>query len=149
MSRAQTNPDGSLNLHGKRYYTVALRVAAFRKACPISEGWGLLSEMVHADAETLLFKATIVDPTGRVVAVGYAEEKRTNRGINATSALEVCETSALGRALAAAGYGGDGAYSSADELVNALNQQGKQAASRTPPKTRIPAQGTGLSLIHI
>jgi hypothetical protein len=38
------------------------------------------------------------------IATGYAEEHVTQRGVNATSALENCETSAIGRALANANY---------------------------------------------
>ena len=114
--------NGIIRLHGRQYKTVALRVQEFREKHPIDEGWGLCTKIVHVDAETVLFRASIVDPQGREIAVGFAEEKRTNRGINATSALENCETSALGRALAAAGYSGS-EYASADELVNALNQQ--------------------------
>ena len=44
--------------------------------------------------------------------------------VNKTSALENCETSSLGRALAAFGLHGS-EFSSADELVNALNNQNK------------------------
>jgi len=115
--------DGIVNLKGKRYYTVARRVHDFRAACSIADGWGLVSSMVSIDAETIIMRGAVIDPQGREVAVGYAEEKRSSRGVNSTSALENAETSALGRALAAAGFGGDGAYASADELTNALRQQ--------------------------
>jgi hypothetical protein len=38
------------------------------------------------------------------VATGLAQESVTDRGVNSTSALENCETSAIGRALANLGY---------------------------------------------
>jgi len=114
--------NGIIRLHGRQYKTVALRVQEFRISHPISEGWAIVTNLVHCNADTVLFRASITDPNGREIAVGYAEEKRTAKGINATSALENCETSAIGRALAAAGFGGT-EYASADELVNALNQQ--------------------------
>jgi hypothetical protein len=130
--------NGIIQLHGRQYKTVALRVQEFREKHPIDEGWGLVTKIVHVDAETVLFRASIVDPQGREIAIGFAEERRSNRGINATSALENCETSALGRALAAAGFGGS-EYASADELVNALNQQrnmGSGGGQRSQPPER-------------
>ena len=118
-----SNNNGTVNLKGKTYFTVARRVRDFRATHPISDGWGLSTSIIQCDAEIIIFRACITDPSGREVANGFAEEKRSNRGVNSTSALENAETSALGRALAAAGLGGDGEYSSADELVNALSQQ--------------------------
>ena len=120
--------NGIIRLHGRKYKTVALRVQEFREKHPIIEGWGLCTKIVQCDSESVLFRAAVVDPQGREVAIGYAEEKRTNRGINSTSALEVCETSALGRALAAAGYGGS-EYASADELASAISQQNQKPLS--------------------
>jgi hypothetical protein len=49
-------------------------------------------------------------------ATGYAEEKVTDRGVNQTSALENCETSAIGRALANAGYAPKGKRPSREEM---------------------------------
>jgi hypothetical protein len=50
-------------------------------------------------------------------STGYAEEKDTDRGVNATSALENCETSAIGRALANAGFATKGKRPSREEMV--------------------------------
>jgi hypothetical protein len=57
-----------------------------------------------------------------VVAVGHAEENRQASTINKTSALENCETSAYGRALAAFGFAGT-EFASADEVAQAISQQ--------------------------
>ncbi len=128
--------DGTVKLKGKTYFTVARRVADFRATHPIADGWGLITKIVHMDDTAILFRAAVVNPAGAEVAVGFAEEQRSNRGVNSTSALENAETSAIGRALAAAGLGGDGAYASADELINALSQQ------RQPRQAPRPARDT-------
>lgn len=124
--------NGILRLHGREYWTVARRLADFRASHDIGEGWGILTSIIAADADRVLVRAAIVDPSGREVATGYAEELRSNRGINANSALENCETSAVGRALAAAGYVGSGyQYASADEVI---------AARQQPEQRRQPEQ---------
>ena len=50
-------------------------------------------------------------------STGLAEEKITDRGVNATSALENCETSAIGRALANANYAAKGKRASREEMT--------------------------------
>jgi hypothetical protein len=50
-------------------------------------------------------------------ATGLAEETITDRGVNATSALENCETSAIGRALANANYAAKGKRPSREEMT--------------------------------
>jgi len=50
-------------------------------------------------------------------ATGLAEETVQGRGVNATSALENCETSAIGRALANAGYATKGKRASREEMA--------------------------------
>jgi len=67
-----------------------------------------------------------------IVGTGHAEEIRGQGPVNRTSALENCETSAIGRALAAIGLSG-GEYASANEMdgverkSNAMAEQVKQA----------------------
>lgn len=113
---------GVVNIHGKNYKTVALRVNEFREKHPIEEGWGITTHMVTATEEIVIIRAVISTPQGVEVATGYAEEVRTSSKINRTSAMENCETSAIGRALAAAGYGGE-EYASANEVQGAIEQQ--------------------------
>ena len=62
---------------------------------------------------------------GIVIATGHAEEKRTASRINQTSALENCESSAIGRMLAVCGVTND-QIASAEEVSAAIEQQDKK-----------------------
>lgn len=113
---------GVVNLKGKAYKTVALRVSEFRETYKPEAGWSIQTDPLHMDAESVVFVARIIDPDGRIVATGHAEEMRSASQVNRTSAVENCETSAVGRALAAFGLAGE-EYASADEVRQALEQQ--------------------------
>lgn len=110
---------GIVNIRGKEYMTVALRVQQFREAHP---DWSIVTQIVHRDENEVVMVATILNDQGRIIATGHAEEKRKASQINSTSALENCETSAIGRALAGAGFGGS-EFASANEVQNAIAQQ--------------------------
>ena len=135
---------GRVNISGKEYKTVALRVSEFREAYPISAGWGISTNIEQNDEKGIVISAAITSNEGQVVATGYAEEQRGTSQINRTSALENCETSAIGRALAAAGYGGS-EYASANEVENAVHQQAQPKAKA--PVSR-PAETDGRTLVQ-
>lgn len=109
-----------VNIKGKDYKLISARVIEFREAHP---DWGMTSDVIHHDDERVIVKVCISDETGRVRGTGLAEEDRSASRINQTSAMENCETSAFGRALAAIGFGGDTSYASAEEVANAINTQ--------------------------
>jgi len=75
-----------------------------------------------------LFKA---QEDSRPCATGLASESIADRGVNSTSALENCETSAIGRALANAGYAAKGKRASREEMTKVTNY--------SPPGTRARA----------
>lgn len=118
-SGSENKSSGIVNIRGKDYKTVALRVNEFRKDRP---DWAILTDPVDISAESVMVKASILNEDGRIIGTGLAEESRTSSQINKTSALENCETSAIGRALAACGYAGT-EYASANEVQNAISQQ--------------------------
>jgi deoxycytidylate deaminase len=108
-----------VDIRGKSYQTVAERIAAFREKHP---AWAVETLLVHRDDEVVVVRAAIVNDEGRVLATGYAEEVRASSNINRTSAIENCETSAVGRALAFVGYAGS-EIASADEVAGAISAQ--------------------------
>lgn len=68
-------------------------------------------------------------------STGYAEEKISDRGVNSTSALENCETSAIGRALANAGYAAKGKRASQSEMAKVArvkNDLASEAIANAP-----------------
>jgi hypothetical protein len=113
---------GIVNIRGKEYQTVALRVQKFREAHP---DWEISTEIIEANEKFVIMQARIYNTEGKCIATGHAEEFRSASQINSTSALENAETSAIGRALAAAGWGGT-EFASANEVQNAIHQQNKK-----------------------
>ena len=112
-----------VNLKGKSYTMVAQRVQAFRSAAGV-EGQ-ILTEIIEQTDQRVLVKASISvwrDGNWSLVANDFAEEYRGQGPVNKTSALENCCTSAIGRALSAAGLSG-GEYASSFEVDNAINSK--------------------------
>jgi hypothetical protein len=98
------------------YETVEVRLEKFIKDFP---DFRVETELVSFQNDRYIVKAwlyrTFADSTP--FASGLAEETISSRGVNATSALENCETSAIGRALANAGYASKGKRPSKEEMV--------------------------------
>ena len=124
-----------VKIHNKEYYTVAERINLL---CDLIEQqektYSLTTELISWENEVVIMKATLSitiydsEYTEEVLTTvstytGHAYEKEDSSQINKTSALENCETSAIGRALSAAGYGGGNEYASANEVENAIHQQ--------------------------
>ena len=110
---------GVVNIKGKEYQTVALRVQKFRETHPT---WSITTHIEERTDDYVVMSAEIRNEDERLIATGHAEEYRKSSQINGTSALENCETSAIGRALAVAGFGGT-EFASANEVQNAIHQQ--------------------------
>jgi hypothetical protein len=113
-----------INVKGKPYLQVVERLNKFRKEFTIADEWAVTTEVIHCDEKSCAVKASIVSPGGVVVATGTAEEQRDDGPVNKTSAIENCETSAVGRALSFAGYPGS-EIASAEEVLRAIDQQSK------------------------
>jgi hypothetical protein len=111
--------NGIVNIHGREYKTVALRVSEFRQAHP---DWTITCDILERNETVVVVKASIIDNNGRLIATGHAEEFRADGKINRTSALENAESSAVGRCLAFYGLGGS-ELASADEVARAVSGQ--------------------------
>lgn len=97
------------------YETVEERLVKFWKEHP--DGQIHTKVLEHTSARFIVEASiyrTEADP--RPWTTGLAEETVQGRGVNATSALENCETSAIGRALANAGYATKGKRASREEM---------------------------------
>lgn len=123
----------------ENYNLVPDRVKAFRERYPIESGWGVECAILADDGNRVLMIATITDPDGRIVGQGHAEEIRGAGMVNKTSAIENCETSALGRALAACGFCASGQYASAEEIDKAKRTE--EYLNKNKPKITEEPQG--------
>lgn len=110
----------SMKIKGKDYVPVTERVKAYRELLPEGE---ISTEILHIDEEKVVMKATVKDEMGKVLATGLAMEKEGSTFINKTSHIEVCETSAVGRALGFLGIGIDASMASAEEVATAMLNQ--------------------------
>lgn len=119
-ANANLESQGVIVKGGNKYLMVKDRVIIFRKH--YGDAWGIETKVVEVNSTHVVVQAMIINDDGVRIGSGLAEEERDTRGVNATSALENAETSAIGRALASLGLHG-GEYASADEMVQAIAQQ--------------------------
>jgi hypothetical protein len=111
------------------YETVEVRLEKFIKDYP---DFRVETELVSFQNDRYIVKAwlyrTFADSTP--FSSGLAEETISSRGVNATSALENCETSAIGRALANAGYASKGKRASREEMVKVTKARLTESAEK-------------------
>jgi hypothetical protein len=112
------------------YETVESRLEKFWKEYPD----GRIATKIEQATDTRyivsaeLFKT---EADAKAWASGLASESISDRGVNSTSALENAETSAIGRALANAGYATKGKRASREEMI--------KVATYSPPGSRARA----------
>jgi len=118
------------------YETVETRLEKWHAQFPDGR---LETELVEASNTRFivvckLFK-TEADP--KPCSSGIASETISDRGVNSTSALENCETSAIGRALANAGFAAKGKRASREEMVKVVNDEPKSFQEKLDSKQNI------------
>ena len=115
------------------YETVAERLTKFHDIYK-DNITSIITEVIQFKDGIVVMKSVVkIDDK---VYVGHAYEKEGSNFATKGNALEVCETSAIGRSLGSAGLLGS-EFCSADELVNALAQQadGTTNVAPKPKKT--------------
>jgi hypothetical protein len=117
------------------YEPVEVRLEKFIKDYP---AFRISTELEVVEANRYIVKAYLFKDSKDSVAwaTGYAEETVTTRGVNQTSALENCETSAIGRALANAGYAPKGKRPSREEMTKVVTPR----APKPPVQDVVPEQ---------
>ena len=104
------------------YETVEDRLMKFWKDYPDGR---IETELIEAATNRFIVMARLyrTEHDARYWVSGLAFETITDRGVNATSALENCETSAIGRALANCGYATRGKRPSREEMSKATRER--------------------------
>ena len=116
---------------GKQYAEVHTRVNYFRSTEQYKD-WGQDCEIIHQTETSIIMKATIYYPDGRVASTGYAKEDIDGARINQRNHVEVCDTSAVGRALGFLGIGiSQGSIASYEEVANAVENKEKDEVKET------------------
>ena len=110
------------------YAEVADRLPLFWADCPRGR---IITELLVDDGTRIVMRAELYADIGDTVptTTGFAEEVRGSSMVNKTSALENCETSAVGRALANYQYQGGKKRASLEEVVKVYRQGGELSAT--------------------
>ena len=124
------------------YEPVAVRLDRWLKTASDPR---IITQLVEYGAEYCVFRAELYEGD-KLIATGWAEERRSDRGIMSGSMVEVCETSAIGRGLANAGMAGSdpGKRASREEMQKAQRpsaptQQGSTGSPRPASEKQINA----------
>lgn len=111
-----------MKIHGKEYVEVKDRVLEFHKRFP--NGF-ITTEILKNEGNFVLIRASVFPDAATLsrVFTGHAQEDKSDGHVNATSHIENCETSAVGRALGLMGIGIDVSIASGNEVQRAVERQ--------------------------
>lgn len=115
--------EGVVEIKGKKYSTVGLRVAKLREYFGTNIS---IKFVIHENTDDKVMVEAIIylhmEEKNQFLANGFAEKKRETNFITRTSAVEFCQTTALGRACAGLGIIGDHNIASAEEIYGAKDE---------------------------
>ena len=116
----------TIDIKGRPYVMVVERIKHFRRMFPE----GSIETIIHNidDKQVVMIARVYPNKKGNPqwFAEGIAQEYIGTSGINKTSWAEVCNTSAIGRALAMLGIGIEHSIASADEMFGVKNTKDPQ-----------------------
>jgi len=112
----------AINIKGNEYVTVAERIKYFNKHYPDGS---IIPEIISdIKDDRVVIKATVKPHHDKDrIFIGHSQALWGDGYINKTSAIENCETSAIGRALGFMGIGVVDSIASVDEIVKAQNAE--------------------------
>jgi hypothetical protein len=118
------------------YETVETRLEKWHGQFPDSR---IETELIEASNTRFIVVCRLfkTEADAKPCSSGIASETITDRGVNATSALENCETSAIGRALANAGFAAKGKRASREEMVKVVDGEPKSFQEKLESKQNI------------
>lgn len=133
-ANARVQEEGVRVKGGKNYLQVSKRMEIFRETFGMD--YGIDTNILVNDGEKVVVKA-LITLNEKVIGSGLAEEVRgrvfaNSPHVNETSAVENCETSAIGRALASLGIHG-GEYASINEIEKAEGIRKHQEENKQQP----------------
>jgi hypothetical protein len=128
------NPEERIiKLRGQDYLEVKWRLVWFREKHP--EG-GIATQIVSVNEETglVLAKATITNKEGSILATGHGTARDDGKKVWSGKSIEKAETSAIGRALAVAGFGTQFSGDEISEDENGVDSPVSRQPTRSTPQ---------------
>ena len=133
----------TIKIHNNEYATVALRIGILRRN--LGTAVTIKSSIIFQDDKKVIVQSELfID--GKLISTGLAEEVRSSSRINQLSALEVAETSAVGRACAMAGLTND-KIASAEEVSGAIVASDKKLTAALADLNKVSHFGSYRSWI--
>jgi hypothetical protein len=128
------------------YETVESRLEKWIKEYPDGR---IETELIEASNTRFIVGAKLfkTEADAKPCSTGLASETISEKGVNSTSALENCETSAIGRALANAGFAAKGKRASREEMAKVNNAEPNQYEKKLQER-RYGAPGTKSAAIE-
>jgi hypothetical protein len=134
----------AIKIQGKSYVLVSDRVAYFNETYPNGM---IRTLLVSNEGGKVVMKAVVVPDMANSIRyfTGYSQADEKQGMVNKTAAIENCETSAVGRALAMMGIGVIDSIASVDELKKA-NVASPQPLQQALPSEKCPKCGAPMKL---